>query len=187
MNVSKNFLLPTSHRIIGVTGKCLDIMGVIISEIKFNKVTNNVVYVCDNVKGLFLSVKAQIELGLLPDGYPNVDCLSSISISTLENLNSCTLLAECGCRLRTPPPERPGKLPFPSTTENVNKLEKWIVDRYSASAFNSCVHQPLPKMTGRPLDIHFKENVIPNAVHTPIPIPHHWKKKLSKTSTGTLI
>ena len=35
-------------------------------------------------------------------------------------------------------------------------------------------------MTGRPLDIHFKENVIPNAVHTPIPIPHHWKKEVKQ-------
>ena len=30
-------------------------------------------------------------------------------------------------------------------------------------------------MKGKPLEIHFKEDSIPQAVHTPVVVPHHWK------------
>ena len=30
-------------------------------------------------------------------------------------------------------------------------------------------------MTGEPVKLHFKDEVEPHAVHTPIPVPHHWK------------
>jgi hypothetical protein len=40
---------------------------------------------------------------------------------------------------------------------------------------NTCEHQDLPQMSGRPLDIHFKVDYSPKAVHTPIAVAHHWK------------
>ena len=33
-------------------------------------------------------------------------------------------------------------------------------------------------MQGEPVSIHFKADVTPYAVHTPIPIPHHWKERV---------
>ena len=33
-------------------------------------------------------------------------------------------------------------------------------------------------MTGKPLDIVFKADTIPSAVHCPIPVPNHWKKEV---------
>ena len=48
-------------------------------------------------------------------------------------------------------------------------------NRYAASAFNTCPHQPLQEMTGKPLDIVFVEGAVPVAVHTPVIVPHHWK------------
>ena len=35
-------------------------------------------------------------------------------------------------------------------------------------------------MTGRPLDITFTRGAKPSAVHTPIPVPHHWKKRVKQ-------
>ena len=33
-------------------------------------------------------------------------------------------------------------------------------------------------MTREPVKLHFKNEVEPHAVHTPIPVPHHWKKQI---------
>ena len=33
-------------------------------------------------------------------------------------------------------------------------------------------------MQGEPVSIHFKADVTPYAVHTTIPIPHHWKERV---------
>ena len=37
---------------------------------------------------------------------------------------------------------------------------------------------PLPVMTGPPAKIHLKDDAIPYARHSPIPVPHHWKDKV---------
>ena len=58
------------------------------------------------------------------------------------------------------------------------KLESWVRDHYSASTFNTCLHQSLHTMSGKPMEINFKPDTTPHAVHCPIPIPHHWKKVL---------
>ena len=42
--------------------------------------------------------------------------------------------------------------------------------------FNTCTHQPLQAMTGEALKITFKPDAEPQAVHCPIPVPHHWKE-----------
>ena len=51
-------------------------------------------------------------------------------------------------------------------------------NRYATSAFNTCPHQPLQEMTGKPLDIVFMEGAVPVAVHTPVSVPHHWKAEV---------
>ena len=51
---------------------------------------------------------------------------------------------------------------------------------FKSSAFNICPHQPLQMMTRRPLDITFTQGAKPSAVHTPIPVPHHWKKRVKQ-------
>ena len=56
----------------------------------------------------------------------------------------------CECTLRMVPPPRPTSLPFPSTEENRERLEKWILDYYKSSTFNVCEHQPLPMMSAAP-------------------------------------
>ena len=73
------------------------------------------------------------------------------------------------------PPEPPQKIPYPPTEKNKGKLKSWLINEFESSAFNTCTHQPLQEMTGGPMKFHFKENYQPHAVHTPLPIPHHWE------------
>ena len=76
------------------------------------------------------------------------------------------------------PPPIPEKLPYPATEENREKLEKWLLEYYKGSTFNVCEHQPLPLMSGPPLEIHVDPEAEPQAVHTPIPVPVHWQKSV---------
>ena len=80
----------------------------------------------------------------------------------------------CSCPTRAPPPDRPTSLPFPGTEENRHRLERHLLDLYSASAFNVCEHQPLPMMSGPPLSLSIDPTAIPKPCHTPIDIPIHW-------------
>ena len=101
LDIDEKFLLPTSHRMIGVTGKCVDIIGVVFLEMEHKgHISRNVVYICRTVKGFFVSAKAQTELGMLPLGYPNLDfCIMSPVTST----DTSSKLADCGCPKRELP------------------------------------------------------------------------------------
>ena len=83
----------------------------------------------------------------------------------------------CKCHVRQTTPARPEKLPFPCSVENNTRMKTWLMDRYKSSTFNQCPHQPLPKMTGPPVEIHMKENAKPVACHKAPPIPLHWQEK----------
>ena len=84
----------------------------------------------------------------------------------------------CSCPTRSPPPDRPTTLPFPATEGNRQKLEKYLLDLYSSSAFNTCEHQPLPMMSGPPLSLKIDPNAAPKPCHTPITIPVHWQEEV---------
>ena len=179
LNFKEENLIPSSHIIKGVTGKQVDIMGVLLAVMFYNgKSSHAAIYVCKNISGFFISPKVQKEIGILPSTYPDVQQAVPITSSVQASHWSTHNIAECGCPKHTPPPEKPDTIPFPPTNENREKLEKWILNAYSSSAFNVCEHQILPKMKGKPLDVHLKEGSTATAVHTPIPVPHHWKKQV---------
>ena len=113
-----------------------------------------------------------IDLGLIPDKFPSEPSVSNSNAMTSSDK------AKCGCYNRTKVPEMPSFIPFAPTTDNREKLQRWILEYFQTSAFNTCPHQPLQTMTGKPMDISFKPNITPSAVHTPIPVPHHWKRRV---------
>ena len=78
---------------------------------------------------------------------------------------------------RRRPPPRPLSLPFPASDANIPRLERWLMDAFASSAFN-ITDEPLPTMSGPPMKIQLKADAVPHAIHTPIPIPHHWKAKV---------
>ena len=119
----------------------------------------------------------QSEIGIIPLRYPHEQPHTQLlNVSTHAVVKQG--LAKCGCLLREQPPARPGVIPYEPIPENRERLEKWIINTYASSAFNACEHQVLPRMTGEPLTIHFKENYAPKAIHTPIPTPHHWRAQV---------
>ena len=168
MNVDQRSLIPTKHRIMGVTKSNLDICGILLAKIEYSGCSAyTAVYICNGVDGLFLSPKIQADLGILAKDYPNV----SRFCAQIEEVN---VESECPnkCPIRAPPRERPEKLP----AESREDLEAWILREYADSAFNNCGHQPIPKLSGEPLVIHFKEGARPVANLVPIPVPFHWKE-----------
>ena len=81
----------------------------------------------------------------------------------------------CNCPKRELPPTRPKELPFEPTEENNSKMKQCLLDRFSASTFNKCPHQPLTIMTGPPIKIHVDPDVISSTVHSPAQVPIHWR------------
>ncbi len=49
----------------------------------------------------------------------------------------------CDCPQHQLPPPLPSTLPFPAKKENRAKLERYLLERYKSSTFNTCEHQPL--------------------------------------------
>ena len=167
------YLVPTSHGIHGITEKPLNILGALSLHIEAGgHHTCQVVYVAENIDGFYLSKTAMMDLQIINQTFPCNN--SSQSASTSQT----TAEAPCGCPLRADPPVHPEQIPFPPLPENQDKLENWILSHYTASAFNTCPHQALHTMSGRPMSISFRPDATPSAVHCPIPVPHHWKKSV---------
>ena len=176
LGIKQRHLIPTCHRIIGITDTRLKILGVVMLQIELNgNLTRQMVYISSNSSGLYLSETALKELGVIDKGFPN---------STPTNCSATKPDDEkgdsCKCIPRVDAPERPSEIPFPPTEENVEKLRSWLIDVFSASAFNTCTHQHLKEMTGAPMRIVFKEDYEEHRVHTPIEVPHYWKYKVKE-------
>ena len=78
------------------------------------------------------------------------------------------------------PPAPPTVMPYPPTEDNIEKLDKWLLNYYKSSTYNVCTHQALPMMSGPPMRLMIDPNATPFAVHKPIPIPVHWQNDVYK-------
>ena len=174
----EEYLIPTRHRIVGITDASLAIAGIVFLRIRgpSGTETRQTVYVSKNVKGFYLSESALKELGAIDEHFP------ATSQSNVSRAQAGPALQQeeddCSCTPRTATPDRPDTLPFAPTPENIPRLKEWLLQEFAASAFNTCAHQTLQTMTGAPVKVRFKDGAVPHAVHTPIPVPHHWKKQV---------
>ena len=182
----KQWLLKTAHRICGVTNDNLKIMGALLLKISYkNTSTTEVVYVCNNTNGFYLSDTALRNLQLIPATWPNSEHDESSTVSATTNGPSKEKRldngkAACGCPKRAASPPLPSKIPHLPSDENRGALEKWIVEYFAASAFNTCTHQPMQKMAGDALKISFREDAVPHIAHCPIQVPFHWKQAVKE-------
>ena len=78
------------------------------------------------------------------------------------------------------PPERPERLPFTASLENVQKMKAWLGDYYKASTWNKCTHQVLTGITGPDLKLHLDPDAEPKAVHVPSKVPLHWEETVKQ-------
>ena len=72
----------------------------------------------------------------------------------------------------------PAQLPFAPSEANVPAMKRWLLERYSASAFNKCTHQPLPEMKGPRVEIDLTEDAVPRPVSTPASVSLHWQEQV---------
>ena len=92
---------------------------------------------------------------------------------TADSIDSYVFLSASYCG-----PSPSSTLPFECTPANKAKMEEWLLHHFASSTFNTCPHRPLPCMTGRPVEIHLEDGVIPRGVHTAAPVPIHWQEQV---------
>ena len=164
LNCPNNYLITTKHRTAGITGSRLEIIGALFLNIELgNRTSNQMVYISKNCTGIYLSQTAMKDLAIVGVDFPNTTSAA------------CPQDKICSCPDRTMTPDRPTEMLFEPMKSNLPKLKEWLLMAFASSAFNQCAHQPLPQMTGEPVRVTFKEDHKPYAVHTSIPVPHHWK------------
>ena len=145
-----------------------------------NEVSRQMVHISKNVKGLYLSETSLKQLKILKEDFPR-QSLSAVSAEEPMSARCCTDDGAPKCLERSPTPDRPSTIPFKPIPENRERLERWFVEKFAGSAFNTCTHQRLQGMTGVPMKIVKKENVTDHPkAYTPIPVPFHFKEQVKK-------
>ena len=172
LNVPQKDLIPCKKGISAVGGSRLHCLGWLPVEftVQGHKTTQPL-FICENVDRIYFSKEACLAVTILPPSFPNPmysrQDTSQVSGITKESLP------------RTNPPEKPNKIPYAPTPENIPKLKKYLLDKFATSTFNKSA--PFPSMKTTPAHIHLKPDAVPYARHSPIPIPRHWKASVKKS------
>ena len=181
LGLKPNDLIQCSMRMNSVNSKPISIEGALLLNIKSTEAscnTKQLVYFTNQCKRFYLNKHACIELGIISKDFPSVNQAVTVSTSEIISAQANTIpaLTSCNCPERQLPPPLPKRLPFPPTEQNRERLEKYLLQYYSASTFNTCTHRPLPMMKGKPLRLAIKDDASPVAYHRPIPVPFHWEE-----------
>ena len=172
MNIKLSELLPCRKQVRAVGGSKLICNGWL--PIKFEikgRVTNQPVYICDQVDRIYFGKKGCLDVNIISSSFPYpmpyTDTVHATSVEQSSTKKQPII------------PQRPIKLPYSPTEENIPKLEQFLISQFKDTAFNKS--GPLPMMTGPPAHIHLKENATPYVRHTPVPIPFHWKHAIKES------
>ena len=174
-------IMPVNLNMRGAISEDLGVEGGIIVQICVRDIEGQprtckqLVYLSEKIKKAFLCREALEQLAILPPNFPdiNTDHTMNMSIEPSENI--------CSCPKREPnPPPKPTCLPtdIDNKEEDIPALKQWLLEYYGSSTFNVCEHQPLPMMTGEPLQLYTNPNAKPVAVHKPATVPKHWQDKV---------
>ena len=69
-------------------------------------------------------------------------------------------------------------MPCSATKANIHKLKDHLISSFP-TVFEK--PKPFPEMKCKPVHIHLKENAKPHAIHTPIPVPIHWREEVKSS------
>ena len=171
MGLSTKDFIPVSMKMKAANNERIRILGAVVIRFAGNRgtrrlETRQIAYVTDTSDRIFLSRAACVDLGMISDKFPTI---GEVNVATSEL---------CDCPRRAEPPAKPTTLPMPATEANRAALEKHLLNIYAQSTFNTCTHQPLPRMTGPPLRLMLDEDATPIAHHTPIPVAIHWQDEV---------
>ena len=187
LGLTPSDLIPVTMRMHAADNKDINILGTTMLHITAKNAngrifeTRQMVYITDCSEKFFLSRGACVDLHIIPKDFPKIGETAHFCYAVLRNEtgspdSSPTNLCDCPRRRKPPPPPR--RLPFPATDDNRERLQKYLLDFYRSSTFNTCDHQPLPLMEGPPLELMIDPTANPVAYHTPIPVPLHWQKEV---------
>ena len=183
LGLTKRELIPLATTVNVANNSGLSLLGGILITItgrdKHGNIreTRQLCYISEMVFTLFLSEQACEDLGIIEKEFPSIGRFPEAGTVASSGTPSRT----CSCPPRATPPPPPTSLPMPATPENRDLLKSWIEDRYKASAFNQCCHQPLPLITDLPpLQLHADPKAKPVAVHQPVSIPVHWQAQVKE-------
>ena len=184
MGFGKADIIPVKVVMRGAIREDLGVTGAIITDVSTTdtlrtlRSTRQFIYVSDKIEKAFLCQEALVTLGGLPVNFPQVPAPQPRDfVSAME----APLSSPCPCPKRGQnPPPIPSELPLglKATKENLPDIKEWLLDYYSATAFNTCEHQPLPMMTCEPLRLFVDPNAKPVAVHKPALVTIHWREKV---------
>ena len=202
LGVDTNSLLPVRARVYGASKNAeIQILGGIFLEVRPPGPHQNInlprtvrlFYVADNVSRTYLSLATLIALGVVDSYFPRIKSfLPQVEVAATETgevglpkcSNSGVVLpgeTPCSCPKRALPPSGPVVPPCTLSEENLPQLKQFLLQRYAASTFNTCEHQPLPLLKGSPpLELHVDKTACPKAVHTPAVVPLHWQQAVKE-------
>ena len=156
--------------------------------------TRDLLYIVEELSSVFISRDALSNLGIISKEFPKVHSSMSLGwVAGVQGSSADTAIeqpcikpdnftgetADCGCPVRELPPEPP-TMPFPATEENKEKMKQYLVEKYRASTFNTCQHQPLSMMHGPPMELFLQNNARPHAVYQPAVVAVHWETKVKQ-------
>ena len=173
LGITRRELIPLANRVNVANDTNLGLIGGILIKLTATDVFGNTTesrqlcYISDTVQSLFLSREACENLGFITKDFPNT---KGATLNSMETTRPC----QCPDRALPPKPSPP-----PANIKDKEELKRLIEERYAASAFNQCEHQPLPLMTSSPpLQLHVDSKAIPVAVHKAVPVPIHWQQQV---------
>ena len=153
-------LIPCRKRVTAVGGSTLSCVGWLPVQFRIgNNETRQPLYICDKIDRIYFSRQGCTDTNILPPSFPY----------PMDNQTSV-------CGVESELPSRPTKLPYPPTSENVDKLKNYLIDKFESSVFSRT--KPFREMNCKPAHIHLKPGSVPFATHSPIPTPIHWKEQI---------
>ena len=190
LGLNNNTLLQTKLTMYAANKSPINVLGAIF--VRFSGKDNSgktfqtrqMVYITNSSNNVYLSREACVELGLVNRFFPTIGSAGEErslndpgeTIHRIEHRK-----AGCECPARSLPPKRPQSLPFKiNSNGDIEKLKGWLLNYYSASSFNTCTHQPLPKMHGPPLRLMIDPDALTHHVpcHTPMVVPLYWMEEV---------
>ena len=166
LGIKPTTLNHTTRRIMTATGSKIHCKGWFRAKLSLgdNSTIQNV-FVCENINRFYLSKKGCISLRIVHKDFPQ----------PMKGTSEEKIAPQNG--LHTKLPKRPKEMPYQPTADNIPKLEKYLLDVFSKTAFNACKNEFFPKMTGVPkAKIHLKNDAEPFFRPVPNILPHYWRK-----------
>ena len=173
-------MIPVVHRMKSANRSPITIDGAVILRLSGRTADNQlieaaaIVYISPDTNTFYLSMEVMIQLRIIPKTFPQMGAVMDNQLNVTA-VTTSTLLAPCGCLIRTKPPPRYKNLPFAPVVENVSKMKERLLADYASSTFNQCEHQVLPSMDGPELEIHVDPDAKLMNFTTPAPVPLYWQ------------